>query len=334
MACCCNKLPVVVISRKSLIATKVTWNDRGCSGLNTRRLRWRFWVRGRFVYETPIGLPTDILPIGTGSTYAYINATDAEITSFVQTASGISIATGDVIQIRAVAYNCEGESAESNVLSLLAQPTFSECYCTFLTEFQTGITGASAVLPGGFSANLLAWRNGLANYAGNNFSGLESTDELMFADLTGCAATLDKETVSGVTGNVPIPIAFQSVPVSDYLLFRNGLLQYGHTVLGTNIVPTNAPSDLLDDWMFVRVEGSANGCHFRAVLVSASYSGATVSLPGGFNSGNQSDWVLFRNGLSQYPVPASASGYVVSVGGVVTPVIPFSADQIWVIEII
>lgn len=323
-----------MISRKSIITTKVTWNDRGCRGLNTRRLRWRFWVRGRFVYETPIGLPSDILPIGSGSTYAVINATDTEITSFLESAASITITTGDLIYIRAVAYNCENESAESNLLSLTAQASVSECDCTFLTEFQTGLTTGSATLPSGFTANLLAWVNGLANYTGNNFSALETDDEIMFADLTGCIATFEKQTVSGVSGNVPIPTAFQDVPLSDYLLFRNGLLQYGHSISGVSIIPSNSSSDVSDDWMFVRVSGSVSGCHFRTVLVSASYNGATINLPGGYNSGNQSTWILFRNGLSQYPVPESATGYTVSGSGLVTPVVPFSGAQIWLVEII
>lgn len=285
------------------------------------------------MHTTAFGEPSDALPIGSGSTFAQISGTISDIVDFLATVS-VSVAVGDIVELLLTAKNCESEQATSNRLRYQATAPSTPCDCTFLTNYQTGLTGNSATLPSGFAAPIFAWRNGLLDYNGNNFTGdnLQALDELMFANLTGCTATIEQATVTGATGNVPVPTAFQGLPVADYLVFRNGLAQLGQSVSGNNLVPS-APSDALDEWMFAKVSGSTTGCKFRTVLVSNDVDGATVSLPSGYTSANQSDWIFVRNGLAQYPVPSSAFGYTVNTSGVLTPVVPFENAQVWLITI-
>lgn len=335
--CCCNKPPVVKLSYKLVFQANPTWNDKKCPGTGgaQRQVQWRFFVSGHLVYVTDYGLPSDPLPIGNGSTYLILNATPEAITTFL-IGQGVSVEPGDTIGLQVRVRNCEREVADSNIIRIVAEEPTVDCECEFLTEFQSGITGNSATLPGGFTGEILAWRNGLLNYAGNDFTAqpIEETDELMFANLTGCTATLDLETVTGETGAVTKPGAFSALAASEYLLFRNGVLQRGYTQSSGQVTPADAVSDPTDEWLFARLDNAIAGCTFATVLVGSSVSGATVTLPGGRNSTNQADWILVRNGLVQYPGAASASGYTVNGAGVVTPVEPFAGDTVWLIVIL
>lgn len=334
MSCCCQRPPYVSIRKVTGgVNSTVQWNDRGCRGANKRFLRWTFFKNGRLVHTTAFGEPSDALPIGSGSTFAQINGTVSDIVDFLGTVS-VTVNVGDIIELLLAAKNCESEQASSNRLRYQATAPSTACDCTFLTNYQTGLTGNSATLPSGFTAPIFAWRNGLLDYNGNNFTGdnLAALDELMFANLTGCTATIEQASVTGATGNVPVPTAFQGLPITDYLVFRNGLLQLGQTLSGNNMVP-NAASDPLDEWMFAKVSGSTAGCKFRSILVSNDVDTSTVNLPSGYTSANQSDWIFVRNGLAQYPVPSSAFGYTVNTSGVLTPVVPFENAQVWIITI-
>lgn len=333
--CCCNLPPQVVLTRKMVFRAHPTWNDQDCVGFGgaQRQMQWVFYVNGRFRHQTAYATPTTPLPFGSGTNWV-VNATDEQITDYL-IGVGLTVAEGDLIEVRVRIRNCEGQTALSNPIRLLAQLPSVDCECEFLTEYQSGITGDEATLPGEFTGQFFAFRNGLLNHLGNDFTAqpLEETDELMFATLSGCAATLDLEIVSEETGTVTVPGAFSGLAASQYLLFRNGVMQRGYLQAAGQVTPADSASDPTDEWLFARLENAIAGCTFTILSVGSGVSGATVTLPGGYNSTNQPDWILVRNGLVMYPNAGSDFGYSVSAGGIVTPTVPFSADTLWLVII-
>ena len=334
--CCGNIQPIVKLSYKSVFLASPVWNDKRCPGRAgaRRELQWRFYINGHTAHITGFGLPTDTLPIGTGSTFLILNASAEGITAFL-ILQGVVVATGNLLEIEVRIRNCESEYATSNRIRIIAQEPATDCDCEFLTNFQSSIAGNSATLPGDFSGEFFAWRNGLLNYAGNDFSDNPITvgDEVMFATLTGCTATIDTVIVTNQTGTVAIPGPFAALAAANYLLFRNGVNQRGFTQSSGAVTPDGDASDPGDIWLFARVADSDTGCKFGSILVGASVSGNSVNLQSGYTSTNQSDWILVRNGLAQYPGSASDYGYTVSAG-VITPVVPFDNDLVWLIVIL
>jgi len=308
----------------------VTWNDNDiCRAPASRQMRWTFSVNGHFVLATPYGLPNDALAIGTNSTYRLLNATNAEITAFLD-AEGVTIENGDIIEFAVNVRNCQGETSRSNFFRILAELPDILCDCSIETAAATGQSGNTATAPGAFTADYLVLRNGFANYEILDFTGepLVTDDQLLFVQLSGCAANLRQQIVTGATGNVPSPTGIPGLAATHFLLFRNGQLQRGYTVSGSNIVPGIA-SEADDRWLFVDVQGSTAACTFGVRLIGASYTGATFTLPAGYNAGNQDKWLPVVNGIVLSP---GGVGYSVS-GSTVTLTTAAAGDEIWIIII-
>ena len=99
MPCCSNKKPRVRLVRKALISASPTWNDNDRCPAGTQRLvQWRFYKNKALVFATPFGAPTDTLGIGTGSTYLYLNATNAQITAYL-VSQGVVLLNSDMVCI-------------------------------------------------------------------------------------------------------------------------------------------------------------------------------------------------------------------------------------------
>ena len=330
MSCCCNKPPVVRLTHNSVFLANISnWNDNNiCRGAASRQMRWSFRLNGHLVYQTPYGLPTDTLGIGTNSTYQFLNATALEISEFIQ-AQGETVQDGDIIGISFTVRNCQNETTTSNIIRIVAILPDELCDCSLQVETDSGQTGNLATAPSGFTTSFLVFRNGLLNYAGLDFSAdpLVSADELLFMQLTGCAASLRAQTVTGATGNVPLPSGAVGLSASQFLLFRNGLLQRAYTVSGSNAVPSTA-SEAADRWLFVSIQDSTVGCTFGVRVINSSFTGSTFALPSGFTAANQDKWLPVVNGVVLSP----GVGYTVS-GSNVTLTTAAAGDEIWIIVI-
>lgn len=315
----------------------ISWTDGNCrySTLNQRTLRWQFYKNGHLLYQTPYDVPTAMLHIGMGSTYVNLLATPADISEYL-ISIGYSLQTTDILSVRVQARNCNHLTQVSNVIRIPVVISESTCPCAYATAFSTGQTGTTATLPGGFTptAGLLAFRNGILNSAGTNFTvdPLLAGDELMFATLGGCTATLLYWIVNTQTGNVSIPPGFTTLMPSHYMVFRNGVLQYDNMATGGFLIPMD-PSVPSDVWTFVAITGSAEGCYFGASLIGLTASGSTLALPAGYTATNQNKWLLVRNGVVLYPGSASAFGYSVA-GSTVTLVTAAASELFWIVPII
>jgi len=334
MPCCSNKKPRIRLVRKALFSAIPTWNDNNrCPAGAERLLQWRFYKNKVLVFSTPFGAPTDALGIGTGSTYLYLNATNAQITAYL-IAQGVSISETDTICIEVRLKNCQNEYAISNNFCFVAEVVDSDCTCEFAIAFDNGQTGNTAIPPVGYATNggQLVFSNGLMNPEGEDFTllPLESSDNLAWVTLDeGCDAAIAMEEVTGQTGTVEIPAAFTGLSSADYLVFRNGAAQRNFSVLAGNLTPIGAASEVEDRWHFVRLQGGADGCKLSRLTISASGSGTTFSLPSGYSASNQGKWLLFVNELLQYPT----TNYTVS-GSQVTLADPAATDQIWIVAIV
>lgn len=334
MSCCCNKKPRVRLIRKAIFSAIPTWNDNNrCPAGTQRLLQWRFYKNKALVYSTPFAVSTASLGIGAGSTYLYLNASNAQITAFL-VGQGVSLSDTDTVCVEVRVRNCQDEYGVSNKVCFAAEPTESECTCTFETAFDSGQTGNTADPPGGYSANggELVFSNGLMNPEGNDFTlmPLESSDNLAWVTLDeACDATIEIEEVTGETGTVEIPTGFTGLNPADYLVFRNGAAQRSFSVSGGNLTPAGSASEAEDRWHFVRLLGGADGCKFSRITITASGSGTTVNLPSGYSASNSAKWLLFVNELLQYPT----TNYTVS-GNLVTLTQAADADAVWIIAIV
>ena len=334
MPCCSNKKPRVRLIRKALFWAIPTWNDNDrCPAGAQRFLQWRFYKNKALVFSTPFGAPTEGLSIGTGSTYLYLNATNAQITSYLVSQS-VALSDSDTICMEVQIKNCQNEYAGSNKVCFAAEVVEEACTCEFATAFDSGQSGNTATPPLGYAANggQLVFSNGLMNPEGEDFSlmPLESGDNLAWVTLDeGCDAAIEMEEVTGQTGTVEVPAAFTGLPSADYLVFRNGAAQRSFTVSSGNLTPSGAASEAEDRWHFVRLQGGSDGCTFRRLTISASGTGTTFSLPSGYSASNQAKWLLFVNELLQYPT----TNYTVS-GSQVTLAESAATDQIWIVAIL
>jgi hypothetical protein len=263
----------------------------------------------------------------------HLNATNAQVTAYL-ISQGVSIAESDTICIEVRLKNCQNEYAGSNKICFAAEVAESDCTCEFATDFDSGQTGNTATPPVGYSANggQLVFSNGLMNPEGEDFTQmpLESSDNLAWVTLDeGCNAAIEMEEVTGQTGTVEVPAAFTGLSSTDYLVFRNGAAQRNFSVLAGNLTPSGAASEAEDRWHFVRLQGSADGCKFSRLTISASGNGTSFNLPSGYSASNQAKWLLFVNELLQY----STTNYTVS-GSQVTLAEPASVDQIWIVAIV
>ena len=320
--------------RKALFSAIPTWNDdNSCPSGTQRLLQWRFYKNKVLVFSTTFGAPTDPLDIGTGSTYLYLNATNAQVTAYL-ISQGVSISETDTICIEVRLKNCQNEYAVSNKICFAAEVAESDCTCEFATTFDSGQTGNTATPPIGYSANggQLVFSNGLMNPEGEDFTlmPLESSDNLAWVTLDeGCDAAIAMEEVTGQTGTVEVPAAFTGLSSTDYLVFRNGAAQRNFFVLAGNLTPSGAASEAEDRWHFVRLQGGSDGCKLSRLTISASGTGVIFNLPSGYSASNPAKWLLFVNELLQYPT----TNYTVS-GSQITLAEPASADQIWIVAIV
>lgn len=334
MPCCSNKKPRVRLVRKALFSAISTWNDNNrCPAGVQRLLQWRFYKNKVLVFSTPFGVPVDTLGIGTGSTYLYLNVTNAQITAYL-ISQGVSISETDTICIEVRLKNCQNEYAVSNKICFAAEVPEDACTCEFATAFDSGQTGNTATPPPGYAANggQLVFSNGLMNPEGEDFSlmPLESSDNLAWVTLDeGCDAAIEMEAATGQTGTVEVPAAFSGLPSTDYLVFRNGAAQRSFTLSSGNLTPIGAASEATDRWHFIRLQGGADGCKLSRLTISASGTGATFNLPSGYSASNQGKWLLFVNELLQYPT----THYTVS-GSQITLAEPAATDQIWIVAIV
>ena len=100
--------------RKALFSAIPTWNDNNrCPAGAQRLLQWRFYKNKVLVFSMPFGAPTDALSIGTGSTYLYLNATNAQITAYL-ISQDIALSNSDTICVEVQIKNCQNEYAFSN----------------------------------------------------------------------------------------------------------------------------------------------------------------------------------------------------------------------------
>jgi|GEM_PF-5182611 len=331
---CGNKPPVLRLTRRTVYqVVNLVWNDRNkCAGAPTqRRLRWNFYRKGNLIYQTAFGATGASLPIGNGSTYLYLNATPAEISAYL-VAQMVSISQGEVLTIRVQAVNCDAEYGLSNPLLFQASIPVSACDCVYNRTEVTGLTGNSASLPGSLNGTngILAFKNGVLNYGGLNFTGnaLESTDQVQFVTIENCTTALTiSSVVTGITGgSVPIPSAFLPLSSTQYMVFRNGLLQRTIAVLAGNIVLEGNLSVAEDEWLFVALNTNpALGCVFGKITIGANISGATAMLPSTYSASNQNKWLLFRNGVLQHP----GNAYTVS-GSMLSFVDALVGDELWI----
>lgn len=295
-------------------------------------MQWRFYKNKTLVFQTPFAAPEDVLAIGTGSTYLHLNATNAQITAYLVSQS-VVLSNSDTVCVEVQIKNCQNERARSNKICFAAEVAESACTCEFATAFDSGQTGNTATPPIGYSANggHLVFSNGLMNPEGEDFSAmpLDAGDNLAWVTLDeNCDATIEMEEVTGQTGTVEVPAAFAGLPVSDYLVFRNGAAQRTFSVSADNLTTNGPASEATDLWHFVRLQGSSDGCTFSRLTISASGNGTSFTLPAGYSSANQAKWLLFVNELLQYPT----LNYSVS-GSQVALTVAADADHLWIVVI-
>jgi len=336
MSCCCNKKPRVRLARKAIFSATPVWNDNNrCPAGTQRLLQWRFYKNKILVFTTPYAVQTASLSIGVGSTYLYLNATNAQITAYLA-GQDITLTEADTVCVEVRVKNCQGEYGTSNKICFTAEPTEieNECTCEFATAYDTGQTGNTAEVPGGYEVNggELVFSNGLMNPEGNDFTALplDAGDNLAWVTLDeACDAEIDMAEVSGETGTVEVPAAFTGLAPADYLVFRNGAAQRTFSVSVGNLTPSGSASEAADRWHFVRLQGGADGCKFSRLTISASGTGTTFNLPSGYTAANSAKWLLFVNELLQYPT----TNYTVS-GNQITLTDAAVGDQIWIIAIV
>lgn len=332
MSCCCNKLPRVSLSRKAIFRATVHWNDNNkCTGAHQRQVQWQFFRNKTLVYSTAFASPTAALPIGTNSSYLYLNASNQQLVAFL-IGQSVSLSEGDRICVQVRARNCQNEYATSNKICFNAEIPLSDCTCSFVAAFDSGQSGDTANPPGGYlaSGGQLVFSNGLYNPEGEDFSAmlLVENDQLAWVTLDeDCASEFNVAEVTGVTGNVPIPGGFTGLAATDYLLFRNGACQRAFSVSGSNLTPSGPPSEASDRWHFVQLTGGS--CTLQRITMNAAATGTTSNLPSGYSAANSDKWLLFVNELLQYPsVNYSVSGNQITLNQAA------ASDAIWIAVIV
>ncbi|MBC7778086.1 MAG: hypothetical protein H7246_21820 [Phycisphaerae bacterium] len=332
---CCKQVPRVRIRGSFVYQVEVSWEDNNhCPSGTARQLQWYFWVNGRLRLVTAYGLATDNLAIGTDSTYQFINDTAVEITSFLIAQGIAGILNGDIIEMRVKAKNCQNETVLSNPVRIIAQVNLTECECEFVTAYASGQTGNTATQPGGYieTNGQLVFLNGLLNGEGEDFTQtpLEASDKIRWVTLDeDCGGRMLAETITGVTGSVPVPLDFSNLNSADYLLFRNGAAQRSFSVITGNLTPSGDASTAEDNWTFVALTGG-EGCKFQRILINPSLTGASFTLPAGYSAANQGKWLLFVNELLQDPIPNGNANYTIS-GSTVTLSEAANGDAVWII---
>lgn len=330
--CCGANLPAVRLNKLTTYRPEYLWRDN-CRGIAPQRLvQWLFYRNGRFVLSTPYAATTAALAIGTGSTYSNLNASPADITTYLVN-NGIPVVAGDVIDIRVRIKNCDNEIALSNYHRIIAASVLPTCNCNLIRAYATGQTGTIATPPPGFVAvgGQLLFVNGLIT-DGTVRDALVATDELMYVTLSGgCTDAFRLDTVTGQTGNVTVPAGFlAAVPnSSEWIIARNGVIQSGVTVAGNLVTPSD-PSDPSDTWLFLGLTGG--DCGLTQVSVSALAFGPTVALPTGYSAANIAKFIPIRNGVAMYDAANSVSGYTIS-GATITVETDFNNELVTLITI-
>ncbi|MCB0534428.1 MAG: hypothetical protein KDD14_19665 [Saprospiraceae bacterium] len=335
MPCCSNKPPRVRLIRKALFRVLPVWNDNArCTGSAQRQVQWRFFRNGVLVFSSAFGAPDSTLAIGTGSSNLLLNASDAQLTAFL-VEQEIPVNEGDQICVQVHIRNCQNEYATSNKVCFAATEVSTEaCNCEFVTAFDTGQTGNTAIPPGGYSANggELVFANGLMNPEGADFSAMPLTVDDLLAWITldaACAGSLDIAEVTGISGDVPVPVDFAGLSASDFLVFRNGACQRAFSISGGSLTPATAPSEPSDRWHFVRLANTPEGCTLRRLTITASGNGTMFNLPTGYSAANPNKWLLFVNELLQYPTV----NYTVSGNQIMLTQVA-SGDSVWITAIV
>lgn len=332
---CCKQVPRVRIQGNHVYQVEVSWEDNNhCPSGTARQLQWYFWVNGRLRSVTAYGLATNSLAIGTGSTYQFINATAAEVTSFLIAQGIAGILNGDIIEMRVKARNCQNETVLSNPVRITSQVNLNVCGCEFVTAYESGQTGNTAMQPGGYieTNGQLVFLNGLLNSEGEDFTEtpLEASDKIRWITLDeDCGGRMLAETITGFTGQVPVPLDFSNLNSAGYLLFRNGAAQRTFSVITGNLIPSGDASTPEDNWTFVALTGG-EGCKFQRILINASLTGSSFTLPAGYSAANQGKWLLFVNELFQDPDPNGHANYTIS-GSTVTLSQAAAGDEVWMI---
>ena len=332
MACCGSK-PRVKLLRTTAFRPEYGWHDTCRPGTPARQVQWLFYRNGQFVCSTAYGAPTDPLAIGSGSNYSWLNATDADIVSFL-IGQGVTTDTGDFIQVRVRIRNCDNERAISNPIGLIAPDVSATCTCSFVRAYDNRQTGTNPVPPVGFTpvGGQLFFVNGLLAEIPLT-DPLINDDELLWLTLSGgCEDSFATASTTGATGNVTVPGGFiTAVPDSTrWIVTRNGIIQSGFGFsFGTTLVPS-VPSEPEDEWTFIGLTGG--DCSLITVPVSGSATGSSINLPSEYSAANASKFIPVRGGLLMYESAGSESGYTIS-GSTLVPDVPFDQEEIWLIAI-
>ena len=134
MGCCCKATyyrPSAIIvgqydngGNLTGIQNATVWNDtydRACKQCKTeRKTFWQFAVNNVIMYEVGPGVLGADFPIGV-STFNQVTASVADITNYLQW-QGVAIVQGDSVKVKIIAENCNGLTAHSNVIELVADP--------------------------------------------------------------------------------------------------------------------------------------------------------------------------------------------------------------------
>ncbi len=324
---CCGAKPIVKLIRNPSLSFVpfINWKDGRCVFPRSRVIRWQFFVNGVLRYSTAFATPLSSLPIGTGSTYSSLNATNGQITDYLGTL-GITVNVGDFVGVRVEIRNCDRETATSNTILFVAESVGPACLCDFSRTYSIG-SGTITPSPGG----QVAFINGLLN-ATPLVNPVEAGDEFMVLALSGlCGDTFQVNAQTNQTGNVTVPAPFlAAVPnAANWIVARNGQIQSTYSpVLGFTAITPVIPSEPSDEWLFVGLTGG--DCAFVNIAGSSSASGTSLALPAQLSAANAAKWLPVKNGLAMYAAGNSVSGYSVS-GNTITFEDALAGDEIWYI---
>lgn len=323
---CCGKKPVVKLIRTLLsFLPIITWADGRCVFPKTRQIRWVFYINGSLSYSTPYRDLSTILPIGTGSTYGNMVASNTEIVDFL-IGQGFAVPVNTFIQVRVYVRNCDSEIAMSNPVGFISTAAPSLCLCDFTRTYSVG---TPTIVPS--ASGEVAFINGLMN-AVPIVNTIDVSDEIMILALSGtCGDVFETGSATAQVGNVTVPPAFLTAcpDPTKWIVSRNGVLQSGWTpVSGFASITPSSPSITDDQWLFVGLSGG--DCALKTIPGSSSANGTTIPLPFQLSAANAAKWFPVKNGVSLYNAANSVSGYSVS-GSNITFEDALANDEIWYI---
>jgi hypothetical protein len=323
---CCGRKPVVKLIRTLLsFRPTISWADGRCVYPKTRQIKWVFYINGSLAYSTPYNILTTMLPIGTGSTYGNMVASNTEIVDYL-IGQGFSVPVNSFVQVRVNVRNCDGETATSNPVGFISTAAPSLCLCDFTRTYSVGSVVIAPSVGG-----QVAFINGLLN-AVPITNTIDVSDEIMVLSLSGtCGDVFETGSVTTQIGNVTVPPAFLAAcpDPTKWMVSRNGVLQSAWTpVFGFGAITPSSPSLTDDQWLFVGLSGG--DCGFKTILGSTSANGTTIPLPIQLSASNAAKWFPVKNGVSLYNAANSVSGYTVS-GNNITFEDALVNDEIWYI---